>query len=70
MRELCTKLEGSYDLFPIENDGTAWRWMAVIKWREPGDEFGRLACRRHPCPLKLMRWVYAVARRIHAEVAE
>lgn len=80
MEVAVTKLRGWYDIFPISDadperpiiDLPAWRWMVIMQWYEPGDEqgFPRMLCRRHPCPLKLMRWVCLHCLRIVRQFPE
>lgn len=67
-----------YDIFPISSDKDvgvgipAWRWMATVSWYEAGDAYGchRMASRRTVCPLRLMHWVYAMARRLYAGMGD
>ena len=83
MSRLATHLSGTFSIDPLCHGdfgedcpdalrGTPWRWLAVVQWVEPGMEiaFPHFICRRSLCPLRLARWVYLVAARVAARVAE
>lgn len=66
------KPRGWYNIIDLSDHHGRALWMIVFNWYEPGDTFGfpRQRCMRNPCPLRLMRWLYAHGRCVLRRVRE